>query len=30
MDPRSKYELFSGCSLSYTEKDARAMVGYQL
>lgn len=29
MDPRSKYELFSGCSLSDTEKDARAMVGYQ-
>ena len=23
MDPRSKYELFSGCSLSDTEKDAR-------
>lgn len=30
MDPRSKYELFSGCSLSDTEKEARAMVGYQL
>ena len=30
MDPRSKYELFSGCSLSDKEKDARAMVGYQL
>lgn len=30
MDPRSKYELFSGCSLSDTEKDARAMIGYQL
>lgn len=30
MDPRSKYELFSGCSLSDEEKDARAMVGYQL
>lgn len=30
MDPRSKYELFSGCSLSDTEKDARAMFGYQL
>ena len=30
MDPRSKYELFSGCSLSDTEKDARAMVCYQL
>ena len=30
MDPRSKYELFSGCSLSDTEKDARAMAGYQL
>ena len=29
MDPRSKYELFSGCSLSDTEKDARAMIGYQ-
>lgn len=29
-DPRSKYDLFSGCSLSDTEKDARAMVGYQL
>lgn len=30
MDPRSKYDLFSGCSLSDTEKDARAMAGYQL
>lgn len=30
MDSRSKYELFSGCSLSDKEKDARAMVGYQL
>ena len=30
LDPRSKYELFSGCSLSDTEKDARAMIGYQL
>lgn len=30
MDPRSKYELFSGCSLSDTEKDVREMVGYQL
>lgn len=30
MDPRSKYELFSGCSLSDKEKDARVMVGYQL
>lgn len=30
VDPRSKYELFSGCSLSDKEKDARAMVGYQL
>lgn len=30
MDPRSKYELFSGCSLSDKEKGARAMVGYQL
>lgn len=30
MDSRSKYELFSGCSLSDTEKDARSMVCYQL
>ena len=30
MDPRSKYELFSGCSLSDTEKDTRSMVCYQL
>ena len=30
MDPRSKYELFSGCSLSDTEKDARSLVCYQL
>ena len=30
VDPRCKYELFSGCSLSDKEKDARAMVGYQL
>lgn len=30
MDPRSKYELFSGCSLSDTEKDAGSMVCYQL
>lgn len=30
MDPRSKYELFSGCSLSDTEKNAKTMVGYQL
>ena len=30
MDPRSKYELFSGCSLSDTEKNARTMVAYQL
>lgn len=30
MDPRSKYELFSGCNLSDKEKDVRAMVGYQL
>ena len=30
MDPRSNYELFSGCSLSDTEKNARTMVGYQL
>lgn len=30
MDPRSKYELFSGCSLSDTEKEARSLVCYQL
>ena len=30
MDPRSKYELFSGCNLSDEEMDARSMVGYQL
>lgn len=30
VDPRSKYELFSGCSLSDKEKDARVLVGYQL
>lgn len=30
MDPRSKYELFSGCNLSDTEKDARSLVCYQL
>ena len=30
MDPRSKYELFSGCSLSDTEKDARSLVCYHL
>lgn len=30
MNPRSKYELFSGCSLSDTEKNARTMAGYQL
>ena len=30
LDPRSKYELFSGCNLSDEEKDARSMVGYQL
>ena len=30
MDPCSKYELFSGCSLADTEKDARSMVCYQL
>lgn len=30
MDPRSKYELFSGCNLSDTEKDARPLVCYQL
>ena len=30
MDPRSKYELFSGCSLSDTEKEARSQVFYQL
>lgn len=30
MNPRSKYELFSGCSLSDTDKNARTMAGYQL
>lgn len=30
MDPRCKYDLFSGCSLSDAEKKARSMVGYQL
>ena len=30
MDPRSKYELFSGCNLSDEEKDVRSMIGYQL
>ena len=30
MDPRSKYELFSGCSLSDTEKEARSQFFYQL
>lgn len=30
MDPRSKYDLFSGCNLSDKEKDVRSMVGYQL
>ena len=30
MDPRSKYELFSGCNLSEEEKKERSMVGYQL
>ena len=30
LDPRSKYELFSGCNLSDTEKDARSLVCYQL
>ncbi|RHK47916.1 hypothetical protein DW064_09785 [Segatella copri] len=30
MDPRSKYELFSGCSLSDTDKDVRSMFCYQL
>lgn len=30
MDPRSKYELYSGCNLSDEEKDERSMVGYQL
>lgn len=30
MDPRSKYELFSGCNLSDKEKNARSMVCYQL
>lgn len=30
MDPRSKYDLFSGCNLSDKEKNAMSMVGYQL
>lgn len=30
MDPRSKYDLFSGCNLSDKEKDVGSMVGYQL
>ena len=30
MDPRSKYDLFSGCNLSDKEKDERSMAGYQL
>lgn len=30
MDPRSKYELFSGCNFSDKEKNARSMVCYQL
>lgn len=30
MDPRSKYDLFSGCSLSDTEKEARSLACYQL
>lgn len=30
MNPRSKYDLFSGCNLSEEEKNARSMVGYQL
>lgn len=30
MNPRSKYDLFSGCNLSKEEKNARSMVGYQL
>jgi len=30
MDPRSKYDLFSGCNLSDKEKDVRSMIGYQL
>ena len=30
MDPRSKYDLFSGCNFSDKEKDVRSMVGYQL
>ena len=30
MNPRSKYDLFSGCNLSEEEKNARYMVGYQL
>ena len=30
MDPRSKYDLFSGRNLSDKEKDERSMAGYQL
>lgn len=30
MDPRNKYDLFSGCNLSDKEKDERSMIGYQL
>ncbi len=30
LDPRSKYDLFSGCNLSEEEKKVRSMVGYQL
>lgn len=30
MDPRSKYDLFSGCNLSDKEKDERSKAGYQL
>lgn len=30
MDPRSKYDLFSGCNLSDEEKSARSMTCYQL
>ena len=30
LDPRSKYDLLSGCNLSEKEKDAMSMIGYQL
>lgn len=30
LDPRSKYDLFSGCNLSEEERNARSMAGYQL